>query len=213
MDYVNYFLRYKCAPDVLSLVKIDKNPCKEITEAVAVQKRVKDIVLAASNQKDYIHVDFCSGNALAPILTAFTLKINNSVAIDLHRHKQDYHSIKNFEYLELDIYKMEDVHFKGKLPIIITGVHTCSNLAKRVIEIYNSISGREKHLILMPCCIGKYERTLDPFIQDKISSEDSWVYYLKNLVQGKAKAKRDLNIISPRNYIITANNKDERINN
>ena len=204
MKYVNEFLNFKCAPDILAISGQMKNWPKEISEAMAIRKWVKEIVLKAPDK--WVNLDLCSGNALVPLLNAFSLPLDISIAVDKQERKNlNWSRVKGFHYYNDDIFSEE---FKTKTelwgkhyPIIFTAAHACKNLATKIIELYNQYEG-EKQLILMPCCIGKY----DPMIPEalrKMSDYEQWCYWLYNQIDSKnKKMTKDTHVISPRNIIL-----------
>ncbi len=66
--YVDEFLSLNCAPDVLGAVGPINNPSKEISEAMAVIRRLRPIVLKEGSVSLVGMLEFCAGNALTSVL-------------------------------------------------------------------------------------------------------------------------------------------------
>lgn len=212
MSLLASFLNYKCYQEVLDIVDIKKNIDKEISEAMSIHKKVKKIV-HSNKDKRYVHIDFCSGNALAPVLSAYTLSLHHSFAIDIKERKRKWSKVRNFSYRFDNIFNEEFLidlfSFLKDFPIILTGIHSCGKLTSRIIEIYNNLERKEKYLFLMPCCIGNKDYQKYPQIMiDKLGKDFLWVY--ENYKEVNSKNKRmieDKEILSPKNLIICASNK------
>lgn len=207
--YVNEFFDLKCYPDILDILNPISGRKKEITESMAVIKYLRRLALK-NPQKKYVIYDFCAGNALTSTISTFLYPNIRAYAIDKAVRKRDWDRVKNFRYLQSDIYK-DDWEFRcdswrrgqecKDREVIILGVHACRGLSNRIIEIYNK-SGAE-HLFLMPCCSGeKYKYSLPTVIKEKVGDYLTWCVYLLNLVDGKKRMVVDENVISPKNALI-----------
>lgn len=197
--YLNEFFSLNSSGDVLNACGPINNGAKEITEAMAIRRQLRDTLI--SQRMEYTVIDFCSGNALVPVLTAFTLPAKQCIAVDKKKHHRNWHLIKRFEYLELDIYNSSIPKFINEnAPCILTGCHACGNLSKRIIELYHKT--KAKHLVLMPCCNGTFEKQYPDFIREKVGKPNLWVLELMELAKGRA--IEDKYVISPRNKIILA---------
>lgn len=212
MTHIGTFLKYNCYPDILRILDIKKNVDKEISEAMAVHKFVKRIVLAHP-EREYIHIDFCSGNALAPVLSAFTLPVKLAVAIDRKERDRDWNSIKKFSYFFRNIFDINFLQdlivyscFDKEHPVIFTGIHACQNLTPKIIEIFNQFPIKEKHLVLMPCCIGKLEdNNIPTLIKEKLGRDFLWAWQNYNKIETEDKnIFQDEKCLSPRNIILYA---------
>lgn len=196
--YVEEFMSLKCAGDVLNAVHPIGNKIeKEITEAMAIIKNLRGFIL--SSPGPHRVVDLCSGNALVPVLAAFLFPNTITIAIDKKYRDRKWHLVKNFTYLETDIYENYVYDFIDE-NTIITAVHPCQNLAKRVISIYKN--SKAKGLILMPCCEGNLTKKYPQYIQEKLSSYDLWAWELAEEAGGNIHA--DKHCLSPKNLIIEA---------
>ena len=213
--YINEFFDLTCYPDILDILNPISGRKKEITESMAVIKQIKKIVLKKPD-KTFILYDFCAGNALTSTLACFLFKNVVAFPIDKAVRKRDWHKIDRLEYIQSDI-KKENwnslIHYSLlRQPlfteVIIIGVHSCGELAKEIINIYN-VSDSD-HLIMMPCCTsGKFKFSVPQAIQQKIGGYLTWCMYLLDLVKGKKRLIIDESIISPKNALIIATREEE----
>lgn len=208
--YVNEFFDLTCYPDILDILNPISGRKKEISESMAVIKHLRKLALK-NPQKKYVVYDFCAGNALTSTIATFLYPNFIAYAIDKAIRKRDWDKIRNFKYIQSDIFE-DKWEFKCDLwgmygmgledrEVIIIGVHPCIGLANRIIDIYNK--SKADHLILMPCCTGqKYKYSLPAVIKEKVGDYLTWCVYLLNLVEGKKRMVVDENIISPKNALI-----------
>lgn len=204
--YLEQFLSLNCCGDVLNACLPINNPSKEITEAMAMIKQIKPIALA--NKMQYAVLDLCAGNALTAIIAVHLLPIKFALALDKKPIQRPHHrDVKRFWYREYDLYASMSIEaielwaYEREMDLIITAVHPCGNLAHRVIEIYEQV-GAAKHLILMPCCLGKYEGKYPEVMQEKLGKYLLWSWDLAR--QAKGTMVVDKHVLSPCNAIITA---------
>ena len=199
--YVNKFLNMKCAGDIIGIAGPMKKYEKEITEAMAMKEAIKKFALKKPNE--YQVVDVCSGNGLTPLLTAFTLPVSNSIAIDIKDRYRPWHLAKRFAYITGDIKTTSFESFLNNNPyqIILTACHACKGMAEHIINLYHQVD-IVKHLVLMPCCIGQEKSNYPAVIREKLTRYELWCCYLNELARGELKF--DKNVISPCNGIITA---------
>lgn len=202
--YVDEFLKYKAAPDILGVLSPIQKCSKEISEAMAVIRRVKDIMLA--DPMNWTLVDLCSGNALVPALSAFTLPSAHNYAVDNKPRKRDWHFIRRFDYLKMNIYDQGTTDMIAALGknVILTAVHACSNLARQVIQIYNNTGAA--HLVLIPCCgSNKHKMNVCDNIRSRVGRDILWGMDLVSEIKSTTKKLSiDTGITSPRNLVITA---------
>ena len=123
---------------------------KELSEAMAMRRRVKNVVFDEP-PGTYRLVVPCSGNALLPILTAFALPMKECLAVERHRRDRPYGNVRRFTYVEDDI-RSPGIASMIDDTTILTSVHLCKNLAHRVVDLF--LGTPAAHLILMPCCCG-----------------------------------------------------------
>ncbi len=201
MRYIDEFLSLNCAGDILNAIGTKmRKPAKEIAEAMAVQKYVKGLTL--ERPMEYDLYDFCSGNCMSVLLNHFVLPIKRSYAIDIKpNHVRP--AVDRFEYIQTDI---KDFNKDGisycQDPCIITGVHPCGTLSKNIITIYHN-TPKARHLILMPCCIGKINKKYSQFLFEELGSYKMWCLHLSDLANGVV-ANFDKNSITSCNGIIIA---------
>lgn len=212
MKYLEEFLNLKCAGDILGVAGPQKKYTKEITEAMALRKRVKDVVLKEPNKNRFVVIDLCSGNALVPLLCSFTLPVKKSIAVDRRERYRPWHKAKRFEYQFLDIYdkKIEELIEKNE-NVILTASHPCGNLAQRTIQLFNELE-QVKYLFLMPCCVSnkaKAKYKIPGLLDKKLSEYEKWSLYLYNITPF-AQLTKDNYVMSPCNCIISAKSSLEQ---
>jgi hypothetical protein len=199
MEYLDYFLQLKCSGDVMNSVNPIIKPSKEISESMAIVKKIKKILVC--NPDKYTIFDLCAGNCLTSSLIAHLFKIKYVFAIDkANREREGFKKIRNFSYVKMDILKNQEYlslmieHYK---PSIIISVHPCCDLAREIIQIYKE--SRAEYLIMMPCCHGKLSEKYPTFIEDKLSKYELWCLDLCKMMDGKGnedkKCKSEKNIV------------------
>ena len=194
------FLSLKCAPDVLGTVGyLGGKPEKEITEAWAIIKKLRKVVLKEPNK--YQLVDLCSGNALVPVIATHLLPFTKTYAIDKLKRDRNWNHAKNFRYVTSDIEHISLSIFDK--PTIITAVHCCRKTAETVINIFNETRDI-KHMLLMPCCVGSLNSGLLQFIRNEANRDVAWITKLSLMCDNAVKISRDNHVLSPKNYIIMA---------
>jgi len=207
MSVLNYFLELKCAGDVLNSVHPFLNPEKEITETMAIVKKLKKTLI--TNPNKYTIFDFCAGNCLTSSLIAHLFKIVHVFAIDKEeRDRPNFNKIKNFTYLKKDfvLEKNSIIDFiQMHSPSIIVSVHPCAELAHTIVDIYKN--SKVDYLFLMPCCEGKNVFEYPTFLRNKLSTYELWCLDLCNLSKGNASV--DHQCRSNKNIIITASKRKE----
>lgn len=206
--YADKFLSFRCAPDVLGVVGTMKNTIKEITEMMGIHRYIKH--WACKRPTQYTLIDLCSGNALVPIATVFSLPVKEAIAIDKQPRDRNWDKAKRFTYKNINIFDKlihkEIENIQG--PIILTSAHPCKELARQVVDIYNTHENIE-HMALMPCCIGKPPYKISSSLEHKMGLYNLWSLHLAEMSRGRL--IEDQNVLSPKNHIIIAD-KYERIN-
>jgi len=202
--YLSQFLQFKCAGDVINAVAPVQKMGKEITEAMAIRKQLRKIVLPEPMK--YTVLDLCAGNGLAGILSVFTLPVDHCIAFDnMKRERLGFKAVRRWQYIQADIFD----YVLGTYPnSIIISSHPCGELARKIIGIYNR--GKEiKALILIPCCLPSHQNFgLPHLVTDKFSSYDQWSMYLYQKCRGKKQCVKDTHILSPANNVIYAVKED-----
>lgn len=201
MGYVNQFLKLKCSGDVLNIVSPMGNPEKEITESMAIIKRIKSILIGSP--LEYTVYDLCAGNALTSVLSAFLLPVKEVIAIDKRERYRPFEKVKKFSYQFQNIYEVE---VYGPMSILIS-VHPCQELAKEVIRQF--FVSQSQYLFLMPCCVGKFDKMgID---LDNLSIYEKWALSLRMYtlilscmqnVPISCSIERDKQVLSPANIIL-----------
>lgn len=200
MTYNQEFEALSCSQDILDICRPIPNEQKEISEAWAVVKRIKGLILKDPGK--WLVIDLCAGNALGSILASFLLPTHWATAYDLEPRKRDYSKVRKFDYIQQDIYKITSHVWRknpGIKPLII-GIHPCADKAIQIINIYTRSDARA--LFLMPCCKGNFSLSQKGFLTERIGKYLTWCFYLASLCDGKIVV--DKKCLSPVNAIITA---------
>jgi len=196
-NYLETFIALKCAPDVLGACYPIKGAAKEITEAMGIIRKVKKAALAFPMELSLI--DMCSGNALVPVIAVHLLPIKYSIALDKRERGRKWDKVKRFSYKVENIFELNPESINED---IITAVHPCSELATRIIYIFNN--SKAKRLYLMPCCIGRIESPYNTFKSLVKNRYYTWCMQLASKCQGRVSVYPDKRVTSPANVIITA---------
>ena len=198
--YISQFLQFRCAGDVINAVTPVQKMGKEITEAMAIRKQLRKIVLPKPMK--YTVFDLCAGNCLSGILSVFTLPVVRCIAVDKReRERPGFKDVERWDYLRCDILRS---NFIPQTDSIIISSHPCGELATRIIDIYN-LGKNTKALILVPCCLPSSKNFgLPHLVTDRFSSYDQWSLHLYNKCKGKKQCVKDNNILSPANNVIYA---------
>lgn len=204
--YVDQFLNYKAAGDIIGILSPIQRISKEISEAMAVIKHTKAIML--KEPMKWTLIDLCSGNALVPAISAFTLPSAHNYAVDIRPRTRAWSDIRRFDYLTMNIHDKgtRDMITAAGSKVILTAVHACGNLARHIIQLYNQTPAQ--HLILVPCC-GKnnHKLVVSDNLRKRIGKDTLWAMDLASRIGGynDVKLSLDTGIISPRNLVIMAN--------
>jgi len=194
-NYVERFLKMRCAGDVLNAVGPISNCLKEITESMAIINKIRPLIL--NNPMKYSLIDLCAGNCLTSIIAAHLFPLKHVVALDIRKKNQDrFKPVTRFFYVEKNIYDKDVINMIFEHTIIIS-VHPCKILAKRVIELYNK--SKSPMFVMMPCCSGHIST---------IKNEDKYTAWCKHLYSlldySEITLGKDDNCVSEKNVIITA---------
>jgi hypothetical protein len=204
--YISEFFGLRCAGDVINAVTPINNFAKEVTEAMAIRRVLRKLVLKEPQR--YSVMDMCAGNALAGVLAVFTLPILECRAYDKRPRARTgfkhVRAVKRWHYFVSNIYEDE---YKPVKDTIIVASHPCGNLAKKIIDIYNR-KRNIRALILIPCCIEVGNLTSFPHLllnQSSLGKYNLWSLYLYGLVKGENKGLyKDIHIASPANNVLWA---------
>jgi hypothetical protein len=195
-NYLDDFLSLKCCGDVLNVCSPINNTKKEITESMAIIKRIKPLVL--SNRGMYNILDLCAGNAVTSVLSSHLLPIRYAIAIDKRPRERNWKDVKRFYYKNLDIYNDEIYDYINKYTIIISS-HPCKELARRIVEIYKQ--SKAQALFILPCCYGKIKRQYPQYFYTKLGKDWIWCWDLAQDIG--AKINKDKKCLSPRNIMLS----------
>ncbi|NIX55324.1 MAG: hypothetical protein GWN14_05170 [candidate division Zixibacteria bacterium] len=198
--YIEEFLNLKCAPDVLATCSPVNNIGKEITEAMAICRRMRGVIL--KEPMNYGLYDLCAGNALTSVISVHLHPIKWAVAIDKKKRDRRWDLSRRFVYRKRNINDerifCDDM---SDTPFIVVAVHACRGLAERVIDLYKA-DEFARHLFLIPCCDGPEKNRVPYVIRKKIGGYLSWCWHLNDLCGGRLIIDR--HIMSSRNAIIIA---------
>jgi len=209
--YLEQFIKLRCHEDVMSAVGNINNPSKEITESMAIIKKLKKV----KDKENIILVDLCAGNCLTSVIAAHLYNFKKVIAVDIRPPSKDtnFDRVKNFEYRQdyvrtaLAMFRRLSAHEK----YIFISVHPCRELATTIIKEFNEIDrvfwDSPHSLLLMPCCIIQSVRQEVPtLLQEKLGHYGSWCYYLYSMVSHNNKNMYQDNYIeSPCNILVTVN--------
>ncbi len=203
--YVQEFYRLNCNQEIMDAVQPVDRQAKELSEAFGAIKQIRKIVLKHHNKdKNFRLYDFCAGNALVSVTSAFLFpNIEKSTAVDTMLRVRKWDKVKRFSYKFESVYDPEWKYMMNRNSIIV-GVHACKNQANRIIEIYNESNAG--YLIMMPCCNGQMDHYhLPDVIKEKIGRYLMWTLCLFDQVRySKKRIVVDEHIISPKNALIVA---------
>jgi len=201
LRYIEQFLSFRCAGDIINVTHPVQSMAKEISESMAMLRHVKVWILKKPKQRSII--DLCSGNALLPIMTAFMLPIRASYAVDKRPRERHWERVKYFHHLNIDIHDkaIRDFLRSIKEPFIMTAIHPCRDLAERIVELYLQTEKARK-LALMPCCIGQIRAKTSDKVKKRIGRDNLWALQLAGQANGRV--IQDDDVISPKNRIVIA---------
>jgi hypothetical protein len=143
--YLDYFIKLKCAPDLLS-AKLFPN-AKEITETLTVFTAVKRVVGASQlGDKSITLIDVGSG--MRPRTAAFFACMTawRTIAVDPALKQSGSHRIRRVEQMQK---RIEDVDIKVPGLAVVVAVHAHVDLEKTLMAV-------ESHgmiVVAMPCCV------------------------------------------------------------
>lgn len=201
-SYLDEFLSMKCCGDILNVLNPVQGLKKEISESMAVIKRLRKVLI--KNPNKYILYDLCAGNALASVTATHLFKTKHTYAVDIKKRDRKWENIREFTYINKNIHD-DDMCNKIKSNSIIISVHPCSELASRVVEIYNQ--SRADFLVLMSCCEGSVDINVPQIIRDKIGKYLIWSWNLASMCKGRVNMVIDDKCLSPKNCLIIAKKK------
>jgi hypothetical protein len=171
---------------------------KEVTESMAVIKRLKKYVLPEPGK--YRLYDLCAGNALTGVIAAHLLPFAETIAIDYRKRERDWGRVRRFSYRNEDILEMDPDSIPENS--ILIGVHPCGELSSKIIDLYQE--SKADHLVIMPCCNGEIDK-LNRFLVEQMGPYLAWSYQLAQHAQGQIEI--DESVLSPKNAIITASKR------
>lgn len=194
--YLDEFFKLRCCGDVLNSVSVMHNASKEITESLAVIKKLKQIVLPKPMQ--YNVIDLCAGNALTSVLAVHMLPVKSALAVDRKKRKGNYDRTQRFHY------KQGEVANVCLMPMdIAISVHPCQT-GDLVVDLFNNSDAYA--LIMMPCCHGDSNDVFcKPWLLTKMSKYDIWTYHLATKIKrATVTIHKDPYVLSPKNNVIVA---------
>jgi len=195
MRYVDEFLKCNCAPDVLAAVGKMNNAAKEITESMAIIRRLRRA--SFKHPMELKIVDLCAGNALTSITAVHLLPFKTAVAVDLKPRSGKYNLAERFLYMGSDIKDCAGIIDKNT---ILVAVHPCGKAAEQVMQLY--LDSNAMGVIIMPCCISSFKFPSSQMIAKLIGSYKAWAYHLSMYKGLEGKLGFDGNVLSPCNAIV-----------
>ena len=203
--YLDQFFTLQCCGDVINAVTPLNKAAKEITEAMAVVRRLKPFFL--KRPMEVTLVDLAAGNALTTILAAHLLPVKMTYAVDKDPRRRPGHAkVERFLYLQEDIFRPDWACTLGELDVgcsVLVSVHPCAALATRIVDLYLA-TPRAIGLVLMPCCHGPQDtpKRIPTAFRQRISGYDAWAWWLAERAGGDLVVDRD--VLSPCNAIVVA---------
>lgn len=96
--YLEQFLGFRCAGDVLNAVGPMKEGPVAISQAVALFRAIRPEVMRKPNE--YQLVELCAGNAIASVLAIHTLPLKHAFAYNAREPKlAEFKQVKRFDFL------------------------------------------------------------------------------------------------------------------
>lgn len=200
--YVDEFLTLRCCGDILNVANpIGKNSRKEITEAMALVKRIKKLIYPRDRHIKIL--DLCSGNALTSLIMVHLFPNVEAMAIDIRPRLRQWDKVQRFEYVFADLYSVEGmkrmVDFIDE-KTIIASAHPCKDLAREITKVY--LMSPAKALFMMPCCEGKPNRFYPSEIFRMMGKYYVWCWDLAQDIHGRISI--DDKCLSAKNIIVSA---------
>lgn len=216
---LNEFLSLRCAGDVINAVAPLRNPCKEISESMAVVRRLKPFFL--QRPMELCLVDACAGNALTGILAVHLLPVCWVRVMDREPRRRPGHvRVKRLDYVEhtfgdvaRDVIRAGSCRWwpgsvRPAAGYILTATHPCGT-ASTLVDIYRQ-DERCVGLVMLLCCKGQLPITVPQAVVDKIGKYEAWALSLAIAAGGTY--YRDARCLSPMNAVVVAS-KDARRSN
>ena len=201
-SYVSEFLSMKCSGDVLNIANPVMRVEKEISESMAIIKRLRPIALSAPMK--YTLIDLCAGNALTSLIAIHLLPFNQAIAVDKRDRSRKWYNAHRFQYKQADIHTMPYYSYApNDSESVIISSHACGQLSRRIVEIYNDYP-LCKHLIMLPCCVSEVKSSIPPVLAKKIGKYLMWCHELWLSAKGHSTISSDAKCLSPCNTVITA---------
>lgn len=199
-SYVSEFLSFKCAGDVLNIANPVMRAEKEISESMAIIKKLRPLALA--DPMKYTLIDMCAGNALTSLIAIHLLPFAKAIAVDKRPRSRKWDNAKRFKYVTADIHDVTHYLPEGG-EFIVMSSHACGELSRRIIEVYND-NPSCKHLVMLPCCIGNYQSTMPQILSKKVGKYLLWCHDLWLSAHGHSTIASDDKCLSPCNIVVTA---------
>jgi len=197
--YLDEFLSLKCSGDILNVLSPILGAQKEISESMAVVKRLRKVLI--KNPNKYTLYDLCAGNALTSAIAAHLFQLKHTYAFDIRKRDRAWDKIRGFTYINDNIHN-PTMYNRICNDSIIISVHPCTNLAKRVVDIYNQ--SKAGFLLVMPCCKGPTNINVPSIIRERIGSYLTWSWDLASKCNGRVNMVIDNKCLSPKNCLIIA---------
>ncbi len=177
---------------------------KEISEAMAVRERIKRIVVRNRARVDFV-VDVGCGKGFLALLTALFHPHLRVYAVDVDRNPnwEHFRKVSNIEARYMDIMSASFERWLYTLEGrgILAGIHLCTYLSLRFIDLYNRLANIG-WAILVPCCVGQFDWVRFAWLYEERGPYEAWVAYLATLPVGRVVVRRDPGILSDKNFVI-----------
>ena len=208
--YLEQFMQFRCAGDVMNAVTPVNKMAKEITEAMGIWRRLRKTAL--KEPLKYSLIDACAGNGLVGVLSVFTLPVKRCIAFDKSpRMRKQWlrGTIERWKYYMANLY--DDTQFESivdelERDILLVAAHPCVGLAGALVERFNKYE-QIRGLAILPCCAksGTYNRFPRLLADGKLNKYELWCLHLHNQCEVEDKGVyHDPHIISPANCVVWA---------
>lgn len=208
--YIKEFCSLVCFEDVMAVVSPVHNLPKEITESMAVKRRLRPFFSQAGHGLGPV-LDLCAGNGLTGVLAAHLFDVD-VISIDKRRRERHWELVERYKYLEQDV-RSEETRALVDSKTVLVAVHPCGELPYDIVDMYNE--EKAMGLILLPCCLpSKRKRSraellpeltrFREFYWKQMGADSFFSLDLASRCEGRVSIHVDEDILSPRRHVIVA---------